>query len=398
MTLAGLAARNVLRNKFRVLLTILGTAVAVLTFVTLRTVVFAWTNAEEYSVKDRVVTRHKVTFVMTLPHKYFDDVRGAKSSSGANVVRAATFANWFGGKDPKHDREFFGTLAVDAATYFDVYDEVLLPKEQRDAFLKDRSGCVVGDQLAARMGWKLGDKVTLESGIYPSAPDAPWTFVVSGIYTATAKSVDRLTFLFHWERLNDAVAGPAHDQVGWIVSRASDSSRAADAGIAIDKVFDDRDVQTLSQDERSFNASFLGMISAVLQAIDVVSAVILVIMTLILGNTIAMGVRERTNEYGVLKAIGFRPGHVAGFVMGEAALVALAGGVVGLLLSYPIAEKGLGGFLESQMPQFFPSFRIPTKTSVMAVLLALVLGTAAAVIPALRASRLRVTEALRRVA
>ena len=96
--------------------------------------------------------------------------------------------------------------------------------------------------------------------------------------------------------------------------------------------------------------------------------------------------------------LGFRPGHVAGFVMGEAALVALAGGVVGLLLSYPIAEKGLGGFLESQMPQFFPSFRIPTKTSVMAVLLALVLGTAAAVIPALRASRLRVTEALRRVA
>jgi putative ABC transport system permease protein len=398
MTLAGLAARNVLRNKFRVMLTILGTAVAVLTFVTLRSVVFAWTNAEAYSVKDRVVTRHKVTFVMTLPRRYVEDVRGAKGPSGEPVVRAATFANWFGGKDPKHDREFFGTLAIDSASYFDVYDEVLVPKEQREAFMKDRSGCIVGDQLAKKLGWKVGDTVTLESGIYPAAPDTPWTFNVSGIYTATAKSVDRLTFLFHYERLNDAVAGPAHDQIGWIISRSTDASHAADAGLKLDKVFDDRDVQTLSQDERSFNASFLGMISAVLKAIDIVSAVILVIMTLILGNTIAMGVRERTNEYGVLKAIGFRPSHIAGFVVGEAALVALAGGVLGLLISYPIAEKGLGGFLETQMPQFFPSFRIPTMTSVLAVVLALVLGTGASLLPALRASRLRVTEALRRIA
>ena len=398
MTLVGLAARNVLRNKFRVMLTVLGTAVAVLTFITLRTVVFAWTNAEQYSVKDRVVTRHKVTFIMTLPRRYIDDVRGAKGPSGQPVVRAATFANWFGGKDPKHDREFFGTIAIDPASYFEVYDEVLVSKEQRDAFMKDRSGCIVGDQLAAKLGWKLGDTITLESGIYPAAPDTPWTFRVDGIYTATAKSVDRMTLLFHWERLNDAVAGPAHDQLGWIISRSTDPSRAADAGQQLDKVFDDRDVQTLSQDERSFNASFLGMISAVLQAIDVVSGVILVIMTLILGNTIAMGVRERTNEYGVLKAIGFLPKHVAAFVVGEAALVALAGGALGVAISYPIAQQGLGGFLESQMPQFFPSFHIPPATSVVALAAAVVLGTGSAVLPALQASRLRVTEALRRVA
>jgi len=166
----------------------------------------------------------------------------------------------------------------------------------------------------------------------------------------------------------------------------------------LDKIFDDRDIQTVSQDERSFNQSFLGMFSAVLRALDIVSAVILVIMTLILGNTIAMGVRERTNEYGVLKAIGFRPGHIAAFVMGEAAIVALGGGVLGLALSYPIVQKGLGGFLENQMPQFFPFFSIPKSVVVMALVLALVLGLAAAAIPAVRASRLKVTDALRRVA
>lgn len=397
MTLAGLAARNVLRNKFRVLLTILGVAVAVLTFVTLRTVLDAWSNIEA-SVKDRVVTRHKITFVMPLPKRYATDVAAAKMPSGAPVVRLSTWANWFGGKDPKHDHEFFAALAVDSPTYFQVYDEVLVPKEQLDAYLHDRSGAIVGDQLAAKMGWKLGDTVSLESGIYPTKDGGPWTFKISGIYTATAKSIDRLTFLFHWDRLNDEMPGVRQNQIGWIVSRSTDPAHAAEAGKRLDELFDDRDIQTLSQDERSFNQSFLGMFSAVLRALDVVSAVILVIMTLILGNTIAMGVRERSNEYGVLRAIGFRPAHVAAFIVGEAALIALAGGGLGLLLSYPIVQKGLGGFLENNMPQFFPQFSIPRLVVVMALALSVGLGLLAAALPAARASRLKVTDALRRVA
>lgn len=398
MTLAGLAARNVLRNKFRVLLTIVGVAVAVLTFVTLRTVVFAWTDAESYSVKDRVVTRHKITFIMPLPRRYIEDVRASKATSGQALVREATFANWFGGKDPKHDREFFANLAIEDDTYFKVFDEILVEPAQLEAFKKDRTGAIVGDQLAEKMGWKVGDKVTLESGIYPADPDKPWTFTIDGIYTAKAKSVDRLTFMFHYELLNDSLPANRQNQIGWIISRTPSGANAADVGTKIDKLFDDRDTQTISQDERTFNTSFLGMISAILRAVDIVSAVILIIMTLILGNTIAMGVRERTNEYGVLRAIGFRPGHIAGFIMGEAAIVALFGGGLGLFLSYPVAQEGLGGFLTTQMPQFFPAFRIPPIVAAMGLTLALVLGLAAAAIPALRASSLRVTDALRRVA
>jgi len=152
VTLTGLAARNVLRNKFRVLLTILGVAIAVLTFVTLRTVLDAWSNTEA-AVKDRIVTRHKITFVMTLPHRYAQDVASARSPSGEKLTRVSTFSNWFGAKDPKHDHEFFATLAIDSATYFEVYDEVQVPKEQLDAFMKDRSGAIVGDQLASKLHW-----------------------------------------------------------------------------------------------------------------------------------------------------------------------------------------------------------------------------------------------------
>ncbi|HXS16987.1 MAG TPA: ABC transporter permease, partial [Polyangiaceae bacterium] len=145
------------------------------------------------------------------------------------------------------------------------------------------------------------------------------------------------------------------------------------------------------------NQSFLGMFSAVLNAIDIVSLVITLIMALIVGNTIAMGVRERTHEYGVLRAIGFLPKHLMTFVLGEAATIGFLGGVLGLGLAYPLVEKGMGRFLEENMGAFFPFFRIPPETWVMAMILAVVLGLLAAVVPAYQAAKLNVIDALRNV-
>jgi putative ABC transport system permease protein len=390
MTLAGLAARNVLRNKFRALLTILAVAVTIVAFVFLRTVVQAWTVGADYAVKDRLITRHKVTFVMTLPKRYITDLRQAPH------VKVATFANWFGGKDPKHDKEFFQAIAVDSATYFQVFDELYVTPEVMDAWMKDPQGAIVGDVLAKKMGWKVGDKVLLETGIYPDVPE--WEFHITGLYEAKARSADRSTFHFHWDYLNKNIAATRQDQIGWMVSRIDDPSRTADVGLAIDKVFDERETQTLSQDEHAFTTSFLAGISVVLGAVDVFSLVIMLIMMLILGNTIAMGARERTNEYGVLKAIGFKGAHVALFIVGEAVLVAGVGGVLGVAVAYPLVEKGMGRFIEENMGAFFPYFRVDPRVMVLAIALSLVLGAAAAAIPALQASRLRVVDALRRVA
>jgi putative ABC transport system permease protein len=393
MTLVGLAAKNLLRNKVRTALTVLGVAVAILTFVFLRTVSYAWTAAADYAAKDRVVTRHKITFVMSLPKRYIDDVRGAEG------VKVATYANWFGGRDPNRDQEFFSTIAVDTSSYFDVMTEMQVPPDQMEAWRADRSGAIVGDVLAKKFGWNIGDKVTLESGIYAAPdPDQPWTFTIRGIYTATAKSVDRSTFHFHWDYLNERLPPGRQNEIGWMISRVTDPSRTADISMAIDRVFDTKDIQTLSQDERAFATSFLAGISAVLSAVDVVSVVILVIMLLILGNTIAMGVRERTNEYGVLRAIGFLPNHITTFIVGEATLIGALGGALGLAVAFPVIEKGLGRWLEENMGSFFPYFRINPTDAVVAMVLALCLGVLGAVIPALGASRLRVTDALRRIA
>ena len=219
-----------------------------------------------------------------------------------------------------------------------------------------------------------------------------------GIYEAKSKSVDRSTFVFRWDYLNDSLPEARKDQIGWIVARVTDPNRAAATGVDIDKMFDEKEIQTLSQDERAFNASFLASFSAVLTAIDLISVVILVIMGLVLGNTIAMGVRERTNEYGVLKALGFSNGHVMWFVVGEALVIGAAGGAVGLLISYPFIEKGLGRFLEENMGAMFPYFRINPATTALAVALAFGLAIVASVIPALQAGRLKTVDALKRVA
>ena len=163
------------------------------------------------------------------------------------------------------------------------------------------------------------------------------------------------------------------------------------------QAFDERDVQTQTMSERALNAQFIGAASAILGALNVVSIVILAIMMLILGNTIAMGVRERTREYGVLLALGFRPGHIVSFVIGESVAVGLLGGLAGIALSYPIVQQAMGRWLEENMGSWFPYFRIPVTVAASAVVIAIVLGLVAALIPAWRASKLDAVEALRRL-
>jgi putative ABC transport system permease protein len=156
-------------------------------------------------------------------------------------------------------------------------------------------------------------------------------------------------------------------------------------------------VQTATMSERAMNLSFMGMLSALLTALDVISMIILLIMMMMIGNTIAMGVRERTREYGVLQALGFRPAHIRMFVIGEAMALGVVSGVVGLALAIPLVEKGMGRWLEENMGAWFPYFRIDVKTYLAAMGFAALLSLVASLIPAIRAGQLSVTNALRRV-
>jgi putative ABC transport system permease protein len=387
MQLATIAVRNVGRNKVRTALTLAGVTIFVVFFLMLRTVISSWTAGAEQAAKDRIGTRHKVSLIMPLPARYVEEIRQVPG------VKQVAAANWFGAKDPKKEQEFFGTIAVDAKPFLEVYDEIKVPPELVEAWMQDRQGAIIGDALANSKGWKVGQKIVLAGTIYPG----DWEFHISGIYTADRATVDRQTLWFHWKYLNESQPPRMQDKVGWIMARIDDPARSAEIARAIDKKFEDRDDQTLSMSERAFQASFLGMISAVLNAIELVSYVMMVIMGLILANTVAMGVRERTQEYGVLRAIGFLPKHISLFILGEGMVLGALGGAIGLALGYPFVQGALGPVLEQNLGAFFPFFRVSPVVAAASFGLAVLLGLLAAVVPARGASKLEVIGALRRV-
>ena len=382
-----ISARNLTRNWLRTILTVLGAAVALIAYIMLRTVLSSWEVGAEYAAKDRLGTRHKVSFIQQLPKKYIDDVRGVPG------VKQATWANWFGGKDPKKPDEFFATLAVDGPSFLPVMDELVLAEPEKAVWLADKRGAIIGDALAKKLGLKVGDKYTLQGSIYPG----DWEFTIDGIYTAARKSLDRSQFIFHWSYLNDSIPEARRDTIGWVMTRVEDPSQSADISAKIDKIFDERDTQTVTMSERNMQLSFMAMFGAILTVLDVVSIIILVIMLLILGNTIAMGVRERTREYAVLRAIGFLPSHIRLFVLGEATALGIVAGVVGVGIAYPFVNNVMGRAIEENVGAWFPYFRVEPGVAVSAIFIAIVLATSAALIPARQAGRISVTEALRRV-
>jgi putative ABC transport system permease protein len=394
VTLGSLAVKNIRRNPLRTALTVVGVAIAILAFVFIRTILDSWATGAQHAAQDRLGTMHKVTFVMPLPRKYVDQVREVDG------IKAVTYSNWFGGKHPTQENAFFANMAVDTDTFFEVYSDMAVPPDQMKKWKETPNGAIIGSALAKQFGWKLGDEVTLTGTIYPSDPEDPWKFEITGIYEPTRRAVDAAQFLFHWKWFNKKLEKrdpKAANEIGWIASTVDSPGRSAEVAQAIDALFESKDVQTRTMNERAMQTEFMGAFSAILTALDIVSIVILAIMMLILGNTIAMGVRERTNEYGVLLALGFRPKHIAGFVLGEGLTIGLLGGGVGLLLSYPIVEKGMGRFIEENMGAYFPYFRVPAEVALAALLMAAILAAVAAAIPAWRASRLDVIDALRRL-
>ncbi|HEX2687773.1 MAG TPA: ABC transporter permease [Kofleriaceae bacterium] len=388
MNLATYARRNLFRRRGRTILTIMAVTLAVVIFCAIRTFIVAWNSGADEAAADRIATRHKVSITMQLPKHYIEELREIPG------IKAATWANWFGAKDPKERLPFFAGLAVDHNSWFDVEDEMSVPPDQLAAWKETANGAILGDQLAKALEVQVGSRLVITSDIYPG----DWEFKVVGIYTPRRKTVDRNTLVFRWDYLNnDSRAVYSKEHLGWMVSRITDSAQSADISRRIDAKFDSRDDQTLTMSERAFALSFLGGFAAVLTAFNWVSLVILLIMTLILANTLAMSVRERTHEYGVLRAIGFPPGHILGFILGESLLIALVGGVIGVGLVALVINHALGPAMEANMSGVFQHFFTPGWVLVVALGAAAVLGLVAGAVPAILASRLKITDALRRL-
>lgn len=387
MNLTGLAIRNAFRSRLRAALTIASATAAVTAFIVLQTIIGAWHMRGERAAADRVATWNEIAYGVPIPQRYADEARKVPG------VKEVTWATWFEGRDPRDERSFFTTLAVDVATYLSVYDEFDIAAPARECWRTDHGAAIVGDLLAQRRGWKVGDHVTLVSGLYPGR----WEFRICGLYTSARKAVDRAIFLFRWDYLDESVEPERKGKIDWLMSRAGDPRQAADLERTLDARFADHEVTTRSASERVLERKFAEAATGLFTVINVTSLGLLIIMMLVLANTIAMGVKERMSEYAVLRALGFGPMRLTRLIAGESAIIGLASAALGTTIAHLLIRGGVGHWLEANYSTVVPFVAVSPILTWSTVLGGAVIGAIAALLPVRGALRRPVVDALRDV-
>jgi putative ABC transport system permease protein len=376
---------NLKRRKLRTWLTMLVVLFAFLLFGLLSAVKLALAGGVNMADANRLIVRHRVSFIQLLPYSY------QKRITSVPGVTLVSLQLWFGGvyQDPKNQ---FGTFPVEPEAFLAMNPELTLPEEQKQAWLKTRTGAIVGRTLANRFGWKVGDRIPLTSPIWPNKSGGAWQFDIVGIYDATKKAADTGSLLFRFDYFDEA-RQYGEGQLGWFQVRVDDPKRAAEIAQAIDAEFANSPAETKAETEAAMFQGFAQQIGDIGMIVSLIAAAVFFTILLVAGNTMAQSVRERTQELGVLKALGFSNELVLGVVLGESLVIAMLGGLTGLLLSWSMA-LGLGKL--SFMQTYFPLFYIPNRDLLLGAGFALALGTVAGILPALQAMRLRTAEALRR--
>jgi putative ABC transport system permease protein len=379
-----LARKNMWRHRLRTGLTMVGIAVAILSFGLLRTVVDSWYAGAELGSTGRLITRSAASLSFSLPVTYAERIRRVPGVNGV------TWANWFGGVyiDDKH---FFAQFAVDAASYLSLYPEYVVPPEQVTAFQRDRRGAVVGRKLVNKYGWRIGDQVPLRGTIYPGT----WSFTVRGIYDVADQKIDAGQFLLHWDYVNDAIKDTLPslaDQVGVFVDNIADPDQAAAVSSAIDSTFRNSPAETRTETQKAFQLGFIAMVDTILLAIQTVAYVVVLIIMAVMANTMAMAARERSREYATLKALGFGDGFVSLLILSESMAISIAGGLLGILLTFPAAKAFF-----SATHDLFLVFEVLPLTLLLQFASAVLVGLSAAVAPVISSSRVRIVDGLRAV-
>ena len=375
--------RNAFRHRLRTLLTIFGVAVAVLAFGLLRTVVDAWHAGVSAASANRLVIRSAISLTFFLPIAYMQKIRAIDG------VKAVAHMTWFGGVyiDRKN---FFANFAVDGRPFLDLYPEFVLTEDQKDAFGKDRKGCVVGRGRARRFGWKVGDSITLQGTIFRG----DWPMTVRGIYSGRDRNVDENQLFFHWDYLNERLKAAAQRRANhagiFIIEIVDPASAAAIAG-SIDAAFKNSLAETLTETERAFQMGFVSMSEAILMAIRLVSFLIIGIIMAVAANTMVTSVRERMHEFAVFKTLGYGAVRLGGLILGEAAVICAAGGALGIAGTFPALR-----ILARYVSNVFPVLDITGATLGYDVLAVAAVALVSAAFPIRRVVTVPIVEALGR--
>ncbi len=371
------------RKRVRTFFTVLSILIAFLLYGYLAAVNMAFRLGVDLTGADRLVLRHKVSFSILLPESYLGRIEATPG------VVEATHASWFGGiyQEPKN---FFPQMAVEPEGYLALYPEFLLPEEQKQAWLADRTAAVVGRNTAERFGWKVGDRIPIQATVWRKADgSSTWEFNLVGIYDGAEDGTDTTQFLFHYDYFDEARAF-GRGTVGWYIIRVNDPAGADGIAQRLDAQFANSFYETKTSTEKAFIQGFakqIGNIGAIIGGI--LTAVFFTIL-LVASNTMMQSVRERTAELAVLKTVGFSNRLVLLLVLVESLTLATAGGALGLGLAWWAIGRGdpTGGALTI--------FFLPPENLLLGGGFIVALGLLTGLLPGVQAMRLRVVDAIRR--
>ncbi|HEX2667661.1 MAG TPA: ABC transporter permease [Gammaproteobacteria bacterium] len=370
---------NLMRRKVRTVFTLLSVFIAFMLFAVLGAVDQAFTGGVELAGADRLMVMNKTGLINSMPVNYVDRIAKVPG------VAAVTLQDWVGAyyQDPRQPITGF---AVDAPSFLEVHSDMQLPPGQAQAWLADRTGVIVGQILAKRYGWKAGDHFPLRSNIWRDKDGkSTWDVTVDGVYSGGQEDL----LLMHYKYLDDARAF-RNNQANMFVLKVADPARSGAIARDVDQLFANSAAESKTQTEKAFLQSFAAMLGNIGKIVTGIVSAVLFSMLLVTANTMAQSIRERVSELAVLKALGFSRRGVGLMVLGESLLVTVLGGALGLFLGSGFA-RGIG----SKLP-FLQNFHTPPASIALGILLMLLLGLLAGLLPAVQAMRLQVATALRR--
>jgi putative ABC transport system permease protein len=371
------------RSKTRTLLTLLSVVAAFLLFGMLDSVRVAFNSGGNLAGSKRLVVASRLSITQMLPYSLLSQIEAVPG------VKRVAYAAWFGGiyRDPKN---FFPNFSV-GPNYFDMYPEYVLPPAQKATFEADRTGAIVGASLARRFGWKIGDTVPLQATIFPQKDGSnAWPLKIDGIFSIkdNKRRGEENQLLFHWKYFDEANQY-VNGRVGWYMVELADIDQADRVAQAIDAISANSDHETKTQTEQAFNQAFAKQFADIGLIVTAIMGAVFFTLLLLTGNTMAQAVRDRIPELAVLKTIGFSNRSVLWLVLAESMLLVVLGGLIGLALAallMPIVSAGSGGMI--QLPTVLP------QTWLLGLGLMLLIGAVVGALPALRAMRLNIVDAL----
>ncbi|MEX2123666.1 MAG: ABC transporter permease [Woeseia sp.] len=380
----GFIWKNAWRKKVRTSLTILSVLVAFLLYSLLSAIGYAFRVGADVADAERLVVLDKVSLINPLPVSYRNKIAATPG------VESVTHASWFGGyyQDPRNQMAQFPT---EPREYFEMYPELKIPPEQLDAWARNRAGIVVGEELAQRFGWKVGDRIPLQATIWTKKDGGrTWDFDLEGIFSTDDPRGNTAYMLFNYDYFEEARAF-GQGTVGWYILRIASGANPVEVANAIDAQFANSPNETETSTEQAFAESFSKQFGNIALIVTLILGAVFFTLLLVSGNTMAQSVRERISELAVLKTLGFRDQSVLGIVLSESILIMLIGGLLGLGIGWLLVQG-----LSQNLGAFLPGIFLSPQAALGALALMVLAGIAAGIFPALKAMRLSIVDALAR--